>query len=242
MPPSPSPTPIEVLVHSGAAEWWRVVAALGPLAVLLGAIVAGVIGWRTLRQKSEADNRAEWWRRTQWALDAVYSGDKKRGTIGLKVLKVLGESPLAGSGELAVLEAASEKPLDMAARARTAAARTARAAAETRSPVAAPSRPTPSEAKVDGRPAPRDNGEIRETGEAEGATTMSMASHPVRHGTHAAPSRVDAEEADEVFDEDDRAMQVAAAQLREVTDRRLGKVTPDWVKALAHEQPPGHTG
>ena len=97
-------------MHTGPAEWWQIVAALGPLAVLLGALIAGVIGWRTLKQKAEADNRAEWWKRTQWALDAVYSGDKKRGTIGLKVLKVLGESELAGDGELAVLEAASERP------------------------------------------------------------------------------------------------------------------------------------
>ncbi|MCX6499530.1 MAG: hypothetical protein NTU93_12140 [Arthrobacter sp.] len=253
MPPSPSPTPVEVFLHSGPADWWQIVAALGPLAVLLSAVVAGIIGWRTLRQKAVADNRAEWWRRTQWALDSVYSGDKKRGTIGLKVLKVLGESPLAGSGELAVLEAATEKPLNSAAR--TAAARTARAPAEARPPAEARMRPMPSGAGMDGPPAPRDNEEIRETGDAEGATTMSTASRPVTHGAHAGTPRpvraeaqaaqaaqAKAEQAEEVFDEDDRAMQVAAAQLREVTDRRLGKVTPVWVKALAREQPPGHTG
>lgn len=164
-------------MHTGPAEWWQVLAALGPLAVLLGALVAGVIGWRTLKQKAEADNRAEWWRRAQWALDAVHSGDKQRGTIGLKVLKVLGESELAGAGELAVLEAASERPLDQAA-------------------------------------------------------------HPVGRGTHALPAQVEPEPA---FDDDDRAMQIAAAQLREVTDRRLGKATPAWVTALAREQPPSHT-
>ena len=165
-------------MHTGPAEWWQILAALGPLAVLLGALIAGVIGWRTLNQKAEADNRAEWWKRTQWALDAVYSGDKKRGTIGLKVLKVRGESELAGDGELAVLEAASEPPLDQAAHARLA-----------------------------------------------------------RAGAHAASQ----DEPEEVFDEDDRAMQIAAAQLREVTDRRLGKVTPGWLKDLAREQPPSHT-
>jgi hypothetical protein len=169
MPPTPSPTPIEVFVHTGPAEWWQVLAALGPLAVLLGAMVAGAIGWRTLKQKAAADNRAEWWKRAQWALDAVYSGDKQRGTIGLKVLKVLGESELAGDGELAVLEAAATKPLDQAA-------------------------------------------------------------HAVRHGPHALPPQV---EPDHVFDDDERAMQIAAAQLREVTNRRLGKATPEWVKALA---------
>lgn len=116
MPPTPAPTPVEVFVHSGPAEWWQILAALGPLAVLLGAGIGGFFAWRTLKQKAEADNRSEWWKRTQWALDAVYSGDKKRGTVGLKVLKVLGESDLAGTGELAVLEAAWEKPLDEAAR------------------------------------------------------------------------------------------------------------------------------
>lgn len=151
-------------MHTGPAEWWQILAALGPLAVLLGALVAGVIGWRTLRQKAEADNRAEWWKRTQWALDAVYSGDKKRGTIGLKVLSVLGESDLAGAGELAVLEAASERPLDQAAQART-----ARATAEALPPqVSTGERPTQSGADVDGEPAPRDNGEDHKPGEPEG--------------------------------------------------------------------------
>jgi hypothetical protein len=88
------------------------------MAVLLGAVIA----WFTLRQRStsdrlalkqkaEADNRSEWWKRTQWALDAVHSGDKRKTLVGLKVLCVLGESNLAGPGKLAVLEAAWEKPL-----------------------------------------------------------------------------------------------------------------------------------
>lgn len=150
-------------MHTGPADWWQILAALGPLAVLLGALVAGVIGWRTLKQKAEADNRAEWWRRTQWALDAVYSGDKEHGTIGLKVLKVLGESPLAGDGELAVLEAASERPLDQAAKART-----ARAMAEAQPQLAARARLPHSGAGVDGEPAPRDNGEDHKPGEPDG--------------------------------------------------------------------------
>lgn len=35
---------------------------------------------------------------------------------------------------------------------------------------------------------------------------------------------------------DELGMFIAAAQLRLVTDRRLGKVTPDWVKHLAEEK------
>jgi hypothetical protein len=162
--PSPTPSPIEVVVHSAPAEWWQILAALGPLAVAFGAVVAGIIGWRTLKQRAEADNRAEWWKRAQWALDAVYSGDKKRGTIGLKVLKVLGESELAGRGELAVLEAASESPLDQAAHART-----ARAMAGIRAPhVPAEAQPAEPAALVDGEPARRDNGGDDKPGETEG--------------------------------------------------------------------------
>jgi hypothetical protein len=35
----------------------------------------------------------------------------------------------------------------------------------------------------------------------------------------------------------DRGVQIAAAQLRLVTDRRLGQTTPDWIKQLAQEEP-----
>lgn len=183
MPPSPAPTPIEVYVHSAPAEWWQVLATLGPLAVLLGAVLAGVIGWRTLKQKTEADNRAEWWRRTQWALDAAYSGDKKKATVGLKVLRVLGESGLAGVGELAVLEAASDQPLSRAALARTA----------------------------------------------------------VPPGQYGAEAEIPPAEPEHSPD-DELSMRSAAAQLRELTDRRQGKVTPDWIQALARERAPDRTG
>jgi hypothetical protein len=67
---------------------------------------------------------------------------------------------------------------------------------------------------------------------------MSTATHPARRGARTAPSRPQPEEH---FNEDDRAMQIAAAQLRLVTDRRLGKPTPDWVKELAAEEPPHAT-
>ncbi|WLQ06100.1 hypothetical protein [Arthrobacter oryzae] len=44
-----SPAPLEAAL-SAPAEWWQIVAALGPLAVLAGAVLAAFIGWRTLRQ------------------------------------------------------------------------------------------------------------------------------------------------------------------------------------------------
>lgn len=67
---------------------------------------------------------------------------------------------------------------------------------------------------------------------------MSTATHPARHGAHAADSPE--VETPGAADEDERAMEIAAAQLRLVTDRRLGKVTPEWVRALAAEEPHPH--
>lgn len=113
MNPTPSPGPVHVIVDKGPAEWWQIVAALGPLAVLLGALIA----WFTLRQRSksdrlalqqktEADSRAEWWRRTQWALDHALDSDKDAKALGLAALAVLTRSELARNEELELLDIA----------------------------------------------------------------------------------------------------------------------------------------
>lgn len=128
MIPTPSPGPVHVIVDTGAAEWWQVLAALGPLAVLLGAILAALIGWNTLRQrttadalalaqkreadtnalkqKTDADSRAEWWKRTQWALDQALAKDKNTKALGLATLAVLTGSELARTEELELLDIA----------------------------------------------------------------------------------------------------------------------------------------
>lgn len=106
MPPTPSPPPIEVFVHSGTAEWWQIVAAFGPIAVILGAVAAAFIGWRTLKQKAIADDRAEWWKRTQWALDRALDEDQNTKALGLATLEVLAHSELARNEELELLDIA----------------------------------------------------------------------------------------------------------------------------------------
>lgn len=58
-----------------------------------------------------------------------------------------------------------------------------------------------------------------------------------RHGAHAATAP---EHETETVNADELAMEIAAAQLRLVTDRRLGKVTPEWVKTLAAQKPHAH--
>ncbi|QHK21750.1 hypothetical protein GU243_21005 [Pseudarthrobacter psychrotolerans] len=65
---------------------------------------------------------------------------------------------------------------------------------------------------------------------------MSTSTH--RRRAHAAAPVNDQHTSDSAFDDDDRAMQIAAAQLRVVTDRRLGKTTPEWVQELAKEDAP----
>lgn len=175
---TPSPAPVDVFVQTGPAEWWQVLAALGPLAVLLAAVIGAVISLRTLQQRAaadtaalaqrrEADNRSEWWHRTQWALDSSLAADPRRAELGLGVLAVLADSGLASPEELKIITVAWADPLDRA-----------------------PARPTivpPSEAAVPG---------------------------------HRAASR-------------DPGVQGAAARLRLVTDRRLGRTTPEWVRELA---------
>jgi hypothetical protein len=58
------------------------------------------------------------------------------------------------------------------------------------------------------------------------------------HGAHAAaPNSAARKNGRSAEVPEDRAVQIAAARLRLVTDRRLGKATPEWVKSLAAEKP-----
>lgn len=113
---------------SAPAQWWEVLGALGPLAVLLGAIVAAVIGGVTLRQRTRADrlalaqkresdakaleqkrrsdDRSEWWRRAQWALDRALDDQPSTKALGLVTLEVLAHSTLAHAEELKLFDAA----------------------------------------------------------------------------------------------------------------------------------------
>ncbi|MEW1919980.1 hypothetical protein [Pseudarthrobacter oxydans] len=128
MTPAPSPSTLDVVVHSGPADWWVILAGLGPLAVLIAALLAFYINWRTLKQrtaadataleqkreadahallqKTEADSREEWWRRTQWALDRALDQDEGTKALGLATLEVLARSELARNEELELFDIA----------------------------------------------------------------------------------------------------------------------------------------
>lgn len=98
------------------------------MAVLIAALLAFYINWRTLKQrtaadktsleqkreadanalqqKTEADSRAEWWRRTQWALDRALDPDEGTKALGLATLEVLARSDLARTEELELFDIA----------------------------------------------------------------------------------------------------------------------------------------
>ncbi|RKR29794.1 hypothetical protein [Arthrobacter oryzae] len=126
MPPTPLPSPAQLAPVP--LEWWQNVALFSPAAVLLAALVAALINWRILRQrtladrnaleqkreadrkaleqKSAADSRAEWWRRAQWALERALSEDEASKALGLATLEVLARSELARKEELELFDIA----------------------------------------------------------------------------------------------------------------------------------------
>jgi hypothetical protein len=108
---NPSPSPLPVTVVAAPPEWWQILSALSPLAVLVAAIVAAVVGFLSLRQKARADNRAEWWRRAQWALDASLARSRSEAEMGQKAIDLLGRSELASREELALLKIGTEDPI-----------------------------------------------------------------------------------------------------------------------------------
>ncbi|MEV8148822.1 hypothetical protein AB0O52_11845 [Arthrobacter sp. NPDC080073] len=112
---NPSPSPLPVTVVAPPAEWWQILGALSPLAVLAAAIVAAIVGLLSLRQKARADNRSEWWRRAQWALDASLSRSRSEAEMGQKAIEILGQSELASREELALLKVGTEDELLAAA-------------------------------------------------------------------------------------------------------------------------------
>ena len=98
--------------------WLEVVRAIGPtvgsLLLFATALTAAIVGWKTYRQRKEADDlsyrqrkkaddRAEWWRRTQWAVDYASDEREEKAAIGLAALDMLQVSPLATADDRELL-------------------------------------------------------------------------------------------------------------------------------------------
>ncbi|OMH36880.1 hypothetical protein BGP79_14155 [Tersicoccus sp. Bi-70] len=90
-------------VRDGTVTWLRqtgeIISGFAPAAIVVTAVVAGVVAYWTIRQKNDADRRAEWWRRMQWAIDASLAGpeaggNEQRAAVASDVLEELFDSGL----------------------------------------------------------------------------------------------------------------------------------------------------
>ncbi|WP_235008906.1 hypothetical protein [Arthrobacter sp. SLBN-122] len=96
MTPVPSPGPLDVVVHSGPADWWVILAGLGPLAVLIAALLAFYINWRTLKQRTAADQTALDQKRVADA-DALRQKTEADSPCGMVAPYPVGAGPGVGS-------------------------------------------------------------------------------------------------------------------------------------------------
>lgn len=207
---TPTPAPLEVILRSGPSSGWDILAALGPLAVLLGAIIAAVIGWETLKQrraadakalaqKRRADDRSEWWRRTQWALDRAVDATPATKALGLAALEVLARSELAHQEELELFDIAWKSVTDTTAVA---------AGGPLQDRPSAPPRLT------------------WDTDAGHGDPGSGNAGHTPRHSSAAHTIQQSGQQ---------RLIAIAASRLRVTLDGRLERPTPSSIQALAKE-------
>jgi hypothetical protein len=78
-----------------------------PAFISLGAAALILIGvLLTIRQKDRIDSREQWWKRVQWASDAVASSDDRRRFLGMSALTALITSaPAISSQDADLLQA-----------------------------------------------------------------------------------------------------------------------------------------
>lgn len=123
MNPTPSPGRIDVIIHNADAEWWQIIAAIGPIVVILGGVLIWAIGWLRLQRRTVADtvafgsettiadSQSDWWHRARWALEASLDDDPARREVGLAALRLLNESSLSGKEETLIIAEAWKGPL-----------------------------------------------------------------------------------------------------------------------------------
>jgi hypothetical protein len=109
------------MIETQLPMWLEVVRALGagigPVLLFLSALTAALIAWKacrqraaaaademSFRQRTEADECEEWWRRTQWAFDYAADEREEKTAIGLAALDMLQISPLATADDRLLLD------------------------------------------------------------------------------------------------------------------------------------------
>jgi hypothetical protein len=89
-----------------------IISTIGPLFTLAAAVIAGVIAWRALKQKEQADRHAEWWKRTQWAVEKVCAGDVTEATVAMDVLMNIEDAGLTTDQDLELLHSITDVILE----------------------------------------------------------------------------------------------------------------------------------
>lgn len=88
--------------------WIDALSRLGPVATGVAALVALAVGIATVRQRDRADQRDQWWKRAQWALELTLSPHDELARRGFAVLGHLARSDLAAEDEKQLLHAFGE--------------------------------------------------------------------------------------------------------------------------------------
>ncbi|MHA7142958.1 hypothetical protein ACX80T_15665 [Arthrobacter sp. Sr33] len=109
--PEATNEPIRIEMVDGGAEVWEILAAFGPTAIVLAALITFFVQRQSLKhqrdaleQKTKSDSEAEWWRRVQWAIDAALAEqDPKRQRIGLGMLNDAAMELDVGTAEQRIL-------------------------------------------------------------------------------------------------------------------------------------------
>lgn len=89
LPPHLSDVPCGMVIAASLASDGSAPAYiwLQPAATVAGASLVVIAAVITLRQRSTADRKDQWWKRTQWALDLLLTGDEDSVVLGLDVLE-----------------------------------------------------------------------------------------------------------------------------------------------------------
>jgi hypothetical protein len=96
----------------GEPSIWSIISSLAPVAALLAAGLVTFMGWKNLEHQQKAlaasntnDDRTQWWKRVEWALDAAMKVENTRlAKMGNELLRVLSTSKMASDADKDLLD------------------------------------------------------------------------------------------------------------------------------------------
>ncbi|BAU96770.1 hypothetical protein N24_2508 [Corynebacterium suranareeae] len=94
-------------------EFFLWASPFAPFSTAFVAALAGIIAWRNYKHRRISDNRAEWWRRTQYAIDLITSDDDRIGrSTGLALLSHLIEDSEPTTRDLELIREVTRKLME----------------------------------------------------------------------------------------------------------------------------------